>query len=101
MVKIDRMNSKLLAGLGLMSVMSLSQVNAETMLTIVSSLSLLQFLILKIRGSVLIDWVRFEGWKKSLPFYVLRCPIHGYQLSYPNGYNDILICPKCVGSSLG
>jgi hypothetical protein len=101
MVKIDRMDSKLLAGLGLISVMSLRQVNADTMLTIISSLSLLQLLMLKIRGSLLIDWVRLEGWKRNLPFYIIKCPIHGYQLSYPSGYNDVLICPKCVGSSLG
>ena len=101
MVKLDRMDSKLLAGLGLVSVMSLHQVNADTMLTIISSLSLLQLLMLKIRGSVLIDRVRLEGWKRNLPFYVIKCPKHGYQLSYPNGYNDVLICPKCVGSSIG
>jgi hypothetical protein len=99
MVKIDRMDSRLLAGLGLMTVMSLTQVNAETMLKIISSLSLLQLLMLKLRGSVLIDRARLEGWKNYLPFYIIRCPEHGYQLSYPNGYSDVLFCPKCVGKS--
>jgi hypothetical protein len=95
---MDQVKSKILAGLGLMSVMSLSQVNAETMLKIISSLTLLQFLVLKIRGSVLVDWVRFDSWKRSLPFYILKCPVHGYQLSYPHGFNDVLLCPKCVAS---
>ncbi len=67
MVKIDRLNSKVLAGLGLISLMSLKQVNSETMLTIVSSLSLLQLLVLKLRGSVLIDRMRLDGWKIKIP----------------------------------
>ncbi|MGD0805111.1 MAG: hypothetical protein ABSA11_13685 [Candidatus Bathyarchaeia archaeon] len=97
---MDRIDSKLLAGLGLMSVISLSQINAETMLKIISSLSLLQFIVLRLRGSVLIDWARFDGWKKSLPFYIINCPQHGYQLSYPHGYHDILLCPRCVESNV-
>jgi hypothetical protein len=94
------MDSKVLAGLGLMSIMSLNQINAETILMIVSSLSLLQFLSLTIRGSLFIDWVRFEGWKGKLPLYIIKCPIHGYQLTYPNGHSESLVCPKCVKSRL-
>jgi hypothetical protein len=93
------MDSKLMAGLGLMSALSLNQINAETMLAIVSSLSLLQLLILRIRGSVFVDWVSFEGWKRKLPFYVIRCPKHGYQISYPSGYDEVLICPKCLSGT--
>lgn len=91
--------SRLLAGLGLVGSMSMNQINAETMLTIISSLSLLQLVILAMRGSVLVDWVSFEGWKGKLPLYVIKCDKHGYQLSYPNGYRRVLLCPKCIGSS--
>jgi hypothetical protein len=100
MEKIDRLDHKFLAKIGLISVMSLNQIKPETMLMIISSLSLLQFLMLKISGSVFLDRLSLSGWKKSLPFYIIRCPIHGYQLSYPSGYNHILLCPKCVGSKI-
>ncbi len=95
------MDSKLLAGLGLMRIINLNQINADTILMIVSSLSLLQFLVLWIRGSVFIDSVRLEGWKGKLPLYIIKCPTHGYQLTYPNGHSESLVCPKCVKSRLG
>ena len=92
------MESKLLTGLGLVSAMSLTSMNAEIILKIVSSLNLIQLITLGISGSVLVDWVSFDGWKSKLPFYVFKCPKHGYQLSYPNGFNDVLICPKCLST---
>lgn len=90
------MQSKRLTGLGLISVNNLHQVNADTILKIISSLNLLQILILGVRGSILIDWISFEGWKGKLPFYIINCPQHGYQLSYPNGFKKTLVCPKCI-----
>jgi len=90
--------SRLLTGLGIVGAMSINQINAETMLTVISSLSLLQLMILTMRGSVLVDWVCFEGWKGKLPLYVIKCDKHGYQLSYPNGYRRALLCPKCISS---
>jgi hypothetical protein len=90
------MESKLLAGLGIVSAISLTSMNPETILKIVSSLNLVQLIMLGIQGSVLIDWISFDGCKNKLPFYVIKCPKHGYQLSYPNGHNDVLICPKCL-----
>ena len=37
-----------------------------------------------------------EGWKRELPFYVFKCPKHGYVIDYPHGYNQRLECPECV-----
>jgi hypothetical protein len=96
MVRIDGLNGKALASLGLVGIMNLYQINPETILIIMSSLSLLQLFILKLRGSVLIDKLHLEGWKTSLPFYIIKCSKHGYQLTYPSGYNESLICPKCI-----
>jgi len=90
--------SRLLIGLGITSALSMNQINAETILIIVSSLSLLQLVVLKIRGYVLIDWVRLESWKGKLPFYIIKCNKHGYQLSYPVSYSEVLLCPKCINS---
>ena len=36
-----------------------------------------------------------EGWKKSLPFYLFKCPIHGLVKSYPKGHSKRLDCPLC------
>ena len=90
------MDKKLLAGLGLMSAMSLNQVNPETIMNIVASLSLLQFLTLLLRGSVFLDRIRLEGWREKIPFYIIKCKEHSYQLSYPSGYSKTLVCPKCI-----
>jgi len=90
------MDKRVLASLGIMSVMSLSQVNSEALNHIVAGLSILQLLKLLITGSVLIDFMKFEGWKEKIPFYLLKCEKHGYQLSYPSGFDRLLVCPKCI-----
>ena len=90
------MDKKLLAGFGLMSVMNLHQINSDTVMQIVANLSLLQLLTLIISGSVFIDWLRLEGWKDKIPFYLIKCEKHGFQLSYPSGYSRELVCPKCL-----
>jgi hypothetical protein len=92
------MERKILAGLGLVSTISLTSLNAETILKIISNLNLFQLIILGITGSVLIDRISFDGWKSKLPFYILKCPKHGYQISYPSGFNEALICPKCLNT---
>jgi hypothetical protein len=92
------MDREVLSGLGLIGAMNIRQVNAETINILVSSLNFLQIVVLTLRGSVLIDWVRFEGWKGKLPLYIIKCPYHGYQLTYPSGFGTILKCPKCISS---
>ena len=37
-----------------------------------------------------------EGWKEALPFYIFKCPIHGYVKNYVKGYNERLECPICL-----
>jgi len=39
---------------------------------------------------------RNPGWNGHLQFYAFICPVHGLVESYPNGYNQILHCPKCL-----
>ena len=96
MVKIGKVDGKVLASLGLFGIISLNQINSETILVILSSLSLFQLLVLKLRGCVLVDYLHLTGWKMSLPFYLIRCSKHGYQMTYPSGHDNNLICPKCV-----
>ena len=37
-----------------------------------------------------------EGWKASVPFYIFKCPLHGYVKNYAQGFNRKLICPECL-----
>lgn len=37
-----------------------------------------------------------EGWREPLPFYVFRCPMHGYVRNYVKGYEGRLECPICL-----
>ena len=90
------MDEKLFASLGMLSAIGITQINPELLLNIVSSLSIIQVLALVIRGSVLIDRVRLEGWREKIPIYLFKCNKHGYQLSYPQGHMLRLNCPKCI-----
>lgn len=56
----------------------------------------LQKLKLKVFGKIYIGKKQLPGWKAPLPFYIFKCPTHGLQMSYPNGWNRLLICPKCI-----
>jgi hypothetical protein len=93
------MSDKLLAGISLLSVMSLHQINAEAINLLISNLSLIQLIILTVTGSLLVDRVHFDGWKTKLPLYLIKCPIHGYQLTIPSGFDHVLHCPKCIDST--
>jgi len=95
------MDKQVLAKLGIISVMSLSQVNADALDHLVAGLSILQVARLVLLGSVLIDWLKLDGWKEKIPFYLIKCQRHGYQLSYPSGYNGSLVCPKCIREKIG
>lgn len=90
------MDSRILASLGIISALTLQQVNPDVIHQIIVGLSLLQFITLIIKGSVLVDWIKLEGWRDKIPFYLIKCKKHGYQLNYPSGFNKVLICPKCI-----
>jgi hypothetical protein len=63
---------------------------------IISNLSSLQRIILRIRGSVFLETISLRGWTDKLPLYLFKCDKHGYQVSYPTGYMMVLYCPKCL-----
>jgi len=89
------MDEKLLASLGLLSVISIQQINAENLLNIISGLNFFQLIILMIQGSVLIANLKLEGWRDKIPIYLFKCDKHGYQLTYPQGHMRMIRCPKC------
>ena len=90
------MNEKLTLSLAYLSTMSFRDVNAENLLTLVSSLSIPQILILTITGSVLLSNIRFKDWRDKIPIYLYKCDKHGYQLCYPQGHMMKLRCPQCA-----
>jgi hypothetical protein len=60
-----------------------------------SDLSLFQRLKLGLFGQAYVGHRIRTGWEGSLPFFVLRCPIHGLVEDYPHGYGYRLDCPRC------
>ena len=62
----------------------------------VVELTLVQKMILKLRGRVFIGNRVKPGWRGSLPFYAFMCDEHRLVKNYPHGYEGRLECPKCV-----
>jgi len=59
-------------------------------------IKLLDRLKIQLQGYLYIGNEKKEGWKKSAPVYMFKCPIHGYVKSIARGYNGRLECPFCV-----
>lgn len=59
-------------------------------------ISLLDRLKLRLSGYVYVEDRVKLGWKEPLPYYLFKCPVHGYVKSYQHGYDKKLICPKCL-----
>jgi len=64
-------------------------------------LSVLQKLMLLVKGRLLVGCERRPGWSGSLPIYVFRCPRHGIQTDYNRGHYERLDCPLCGHSRWG
>ena len=61
-----------------------------------SRLKLIDRLNLQLSGHIYIGEKKMDGWKESLPFYMFKCPIHGYVTTYAMGHNEHLVCPLCI-----
>ena len=59
-------------------------------------ISLLNRLKLRLTGYVYVEDRIKPGWTEPLPFYLIKCPVHGYVESYPHGYEKKIVCPKCL-----
>jgi len=56
-----------------------------------------EWIILNIfRGSVYLFNRKKQGWSGELPFYLSKCHIHGYYITYKQGFHESLYCPKCT-----
>ena len=61
-----------------------------------SRLNLIERLRIQLGGCICKGKKKVKGWKDPLPFYVFKCPVHGYVTSYTMGHNKLLVCPLCI-----
>jgi hypothetical protein len=47
------------------------------------------------RDGEFLGFLTRSGWSGELPYYRFRCPVHGLVENYPQGYDEILLCPHC------
>ena len=59
-------------------------------------ISLINRLKLQLNGYIYVEDRIKPGWREPLPFYLIKCPVHGYVESYPHGYDKKIICPICL-----
>jgi len=64
-------------------------------------MNLWQKIVFRTTGRLYIGHKTREGWKGSLPHYIIKCPIHGRVVTYPHGYAGRLECPKCQKAAIG
>ena len=93
--------SGLLEGrLGARHPQNMSEITPQIVEKIMENLSFIQILTLRIRGSLFINNVKFDGWSGELPLYLFKCDLHGYELNYPIGHMKRLLCPICIEENL-
>ena len=70
-------------------------IDEDTLHKILDNMSLIQRVMLRLRGKIMLGYAQRWGWKDKMPFYLFRCKIHGYQIGYPAGHNEGIDCPVC------
>jgi hypothetical protein len=63
---------------------------------VVTKLSLMQRLTLRLQGNVEVGHIRREGWRAELKCYLFECEEHGSQITTPSGHFMMLLCPRCI-----
>jgi hypothetical protein len=64
------------------------------------NLTLRQRIVLKLTGRAYVGHYAKPNWRGKLPFYVVRCKKHGLYVTYPQGYDGNLLCPRCWEESM-
>jgi hypothetical protein len=57
-------------------------------------LDLLDSISLKLRGYAKVGFIR-RG-EHQLDAYLMKCDVHGLQLTTPSGHYEMLVCPACL-----
>ena len=58
-------------------------------------LNLIEKLKIQLKGHIYIGNEKREGWKEAAPFYMFKCPVHGYVKNAIKG-RERLECPECL-----
>lgn len=61
-----------------------------------NELSLIRRIRFLMFGRVYLEHRQRAGWSGPLPFYLVRCSIHGPYEDYPHGWDDYFVCPECL-----
>ena len=65
-----------------------------------SDLTLYQKIILAVNGRVHLYADTLPGWSGPTHFYGFKCPIHGFVVNHPHGWDGDLLCPDCEKEAL-
>ena len=66
------------------------------MIALDKRIELLDRLKLRLQGHLYIGDEKIGDSEETVPFYVLKCPKHGYVKTYVRGFQARLDCPKCI-----
>jgi len=88
-------------GIDIGKVRQIEEFDDKLVSRIVSSLNTYQRMSMMIRGSLELGKLRMENWKAERSFFLFKCPVHGYQVTYPSGYFENLQCLPCFREELG
>ena len=61
-----------------------------------SRIKLLERLKIQLKGHIYLGEEIKAGWKEPIPYYMFKCPKHGYVKNYAKGHDEILECPECI-----
>jgi hypothetical protein len=64
--------------------------------TLDKHIKLLERIKIQLQGHIFVGNEKKEGWKDSAPFYMFKCPEHGYVKNYVKGFKQRLECPQCL-----
>jgi hypothetical protein len=83
-------------GIDLSKITDLDQIDSNLVNRVAGSLTTMQTLSMMVHGSLEIGELKMENWKAAKMFYLLKCPSHGYHITYATGFYNILQCILCI-----
>lgn len=87
-------------GINLGKITNLDEIDDSLVNRIAGTLTTMQTLSLMVRGNIELGELKMDNWKSKKMFYLFKCPVHGYQVSYPSGFTETLHCIQCLREEL-
>ena len=57
--------------------------------------SIMEILRYRLRDAEFLGFITRPGWRGELPYYGVMCSVHGQVENYPQGFDEVLLCPHC------